>query len=1025
MNRYITILLLFFALADATGQEQLSFSTLKAAQGLSSEATSCVMTDSRGFTWVGTGDGLNQFDGETFRIFRHNDNDTTSIVGGNIRRVAEDREGHIWVLTNAGLCRLNPWSGKAQTFQPRPEKIEVNWNGDIYALLVDRNDDVWIGGARGIAKLDKKTQLFHRMAVTASNDSDIVSCLFEDRAGRLWAGTYDGLSQIDRSTGTGKNYYPNPDDRRSNLVTSVCEDAAGRIWCGVWGGGLCLFDQNTKQFSTYRWDLHNENPSATNIVFSIAQVAQQPDVLWAGTSRGLLRADLTHLPLDDQHVHFYENNPADPSSIPGNNAGGLFAEKNGTLWIATSDGLSALLPDNQHFRSFSNELHGETMRMIPEGNTFWVTTWYGDGLQQFDASGKRIKSYPRIPANGGVDCGQISDMTRGHDGALWVATFGGLNRVEENTGRVTTFTATGKPGALPSSRITCVLKDHNNRIWCGTYHNGICLYDSASNSFTNFRNDTAHNTGPSDDMVWGMYNDHEGHIWICCNSGITQLNPDTKQFTRYKEVSIGGKKISIGICTIMTEDDAGNIWIATDNGLFKKDRQDVFKRYTTDDGLSNNSINSLRLDQQDKLWLATSNGLTRLDPVTGKCVRFGLGNGLPTLTLSGDMTNDVNGDMLLGLSSRIIRFHPADFDHPSETPAIYFTGLSVSAKPVLSDKPFFTAEQIQLEYDQNAVSFDFVSPGFRGGKPVHYAYRLAGAEKDWTYSGGRHYASYAGLSPGEYDFEAMAAVGDGAWSTPVRFHIVIRPPFWRTWWFVTLCVLTVLSVTVWVVRREATRKLRMQLLRLEKEQAIEKERNRISKDMHDDLGSGLTKIAILSEVAKRKINDPEAAKPQIENISDSARELVDNLNQIIWVLNPENDSLPNLAAYIREYADRFLEPLGIALRCEFPEQIEKHILSEEARRNVFLVVKEALHNAAKYSGSDRILLQLEISADRFRFTVRDFGKGFSAGNVRQFGNGLKNMRKRAEALGGTAQFHAAPGEGTTIVLDLPLPGKSA
>jgi signal transduction histidine kinase len=223
-----------------------------------------------------------------------------------------------------------------------------------------------------------------------------------------------------------------------------------------------------------------------------------------------------------------------------------------------------------------------------------------------------------------------------------------------------------------------------------------------------------------------------------------------------------------------------------------------------------------------------------------------------------------------------------------------------------------------------------------------------------------------------------------------------------------------------VVRYIAQRNLKEKILRLEKEQAIEKERNRIARDMHDDLGSGLTKIAILSEVVKTQLQQPDKAREQLENISVSSRELVDNMQDIIWVLNPKNDTLESLASYLREYALKFFEPFETKVQFKYPEEIPAVKLTEEQRRNIFLIIKESFNNIAKHAECSRVILQLEKINMQINFMIEDDGKGFNSSNTRAFGNGLQNMKNRMEQINGYYIIHSQPGKGTVTRISFTL-----
>jgi signal transduction histidine kinase len=272
---------------------------------------------------------------------------------------------------------------------------------------------------------------------------------------------------------------------------------------------------------------------------------------------------------------------------------------------------------------------------------------------------------------------------------------------------------------------------------------------------------------------------------------------------------------------------------------------------------------------------------------------------------------------------------------------------------------------------------------------------------------------YANLSTGKYAVQLKAASANGVMAPNIiTIPFEIAPPFWKRAWFIGLLSIAAITIFGLIIRYISQRNLKEKLLLLEKEQAVEKERNRISRDMHDDLGSGLTKIAIMSEVVKKQIHEPEKARQQLENISQSSRELVDNLQDIIWVLNPKNDTLESLAAYIREYALKFFEPFETDLEFNYPEKFPLVKLSEETRRNIFLVAKESFNNIAKHAWCDKVNISIAYNPALLKLMIRDDGKGFDPVEVRLFGNGLINMQSRVEQIGGKYEVESKKGEGT-------------
>ncbi|HEY0274322.1 MAG TPA: triple tyrosine motif-containing protein, partial [Chitinophaga sp.] len=319
---------------------------------------------------------------------------------------------------------------------------------------------------------------------------------------------------------------------------------------------------------------------------------------------------------------------------------------------------------------------------------------------------------------------------------------------------------------------------------------------------------------------------------------------------------------------------------------------------------------------------------------------------------------------------------------------------------------------------QNTIAIEYVPLEFTNPLKNSMQYMLEGADEDWVEAGTFKMARYTNLRPGTYVFKVRASNNDDIWSgTSTSLEIVIRVPFWQTLWFRFLLLLLLLGIAYYFSTLYLDYKIRHEKLKLEKEQAVDQERARISSDMHDDLGSGLSTIRLLSEIAKRKIQDPAQTK-EIARISEAAGELVDKMGEIIWAMNSSNDSLENLIAYMRSFVADFLEHAHIEHAFYIPESIPDIKLSGGTRRNIYLAVKESVNNVMKHAQATEVIIELKIADNKMTILIRDNGKGFDPEKVRLFGNGLKNIQKRMQAVGGYADI--STNKGTTVLLDIPL-----
>jgi signal transduction histidine kinase len=506
----------------------------------------------------------------------------------------------------------------------------------------------------------------------------------------------------------------------------------------------------------------------------------------------------------------------------------------------------------------------------------------------------------------------------------------------------------------------------NGNIWMADLDEGIILYEARTRKFSKpFEQTLGARYSTSRLFIRG----HEAYSFVA--DGIIRWNIDNRQV---QKISLPAE-MNKGL-TDMYPDLYGNWWLTSRNGLIAYNEKDNrFNRFTTADGLSQNDINgSLYCSADSTMWIGT-----------------------PSYFLSFNPSQLMNGS--------------------SDSKEILITGILAGNQEI--DKP--VKGPVTLGYRENNLVIRWALPDYGNPLRNEYYVKLDGIDPAWRYVGNKGEVQYANLSPGNYSIRLRAATANGVDARKnIILDFVIQPPFWKTTWFILVTSFFLITVFILVVRYVSQRNLKEKLLRLEKEQAVEKERNRISRDMHDDLGSGLTKIAILSEVVKKQIHEPEKAREQLENISHSSRELVDNLQDIIWVLNPKNDTLESLAAYIREYGLKFYEPFGTELQFDYPEKFTGVKLSEETRRNIFLVIKETFNNIARHAWCNRVMVSIHQKARGVEISITDDGKGFDIGQVRAFGNGLTNMKNRIEQVGGTFCIESQIGQGTRTILVIPV-----
>jgi signal transduction histidine kinase/ligand-binding sensor domain-containing protein len=955
-------------------------------QGMLGRGVLCIYQDSIGYLWFGTYTGVDRYDGYSFKSYRHDQGDLSSIANALVQTLYEDHEGNLWVGTARGLDMLDRATETFSHFTPHHPILGTEQSNYISAIQEDEFGVLWVGTHEGLKTLDRTTGTFtylrHDSLDAGSLSDDFIGAIHEDKAGSLWIGTGGGLDKLDRETGKFMHFLHN-----QYSIRSIYEDKSGMLWLGT-TGGLLEFDQTAGTFTQYVHDPANPQSLSSDNVSSICK--GESGVLWVGTLRGGLNA------FDKKSRRFthYTHDERDPGSLSSNGILSVYRERSGTVWIGTpNQGANKLNRPKMPFTKYAYEnIHvtGSVLCDVFEGNggKIWVGT--SKGWEQFDPE---TETFVR-PALAEGSYPLAEDQA----GNLWIGKeSGGLYKRNQH-GLLTGFRDSS--GREFQQRVNCFCKGRSGALWIGTVEGGIFAVDPTTLTVTLVQKTKV--------QINNIHEDAFGLLWIgTWQGGLLCYDRGKQMIARY--TSDPRDTARLGSNTVLTiyEDKTGTLWFGV-RGLDRYDRMTgTFTHFGQKEGLSTNAVFEILEDDHADLWLSTEKGVTKFDRRNNSFKNYDVSYGLEGNQFrpqSGCRTK--NGEMYFGGSSGLARFHPDSIrDNPFVPPIVLTTFRKF-------EQPFPFGKEIRLPYTENFISFEFAALSYVSPERNQYAYKMEGLDNDWVYSGARRYAGYPHLEPGEYVFRVKGSNNDGVWNEEgTSVAIIITPPFWATWWFRGFAFIAVLVSVGGSIRYVEMRKLKRRIERLEQEHVLERERARISQDMHDEVGSSLSEIAILSELAKKK---PEEARTHVQEISERAAEVIDSVSEIVWAMNPKNDTLDNLVAHVRRYAVKYLSLANIQCTFSAPEAIPSHHLPAEVRRNLFLVVKEALHNVIKHSCASEVSFSVKLVGNTFEMLIEDNGKGFDVGGSSHSGNGLRNMSKRLEDVGGTFAITSEPGQGTRI-----------
>ncbi len=1001
-------------MAQSSGNSIVLYSVSE-ANGLSDDHVQCVLKDKKGLVWVGTSDGLNLMDGSSITIYRNREKDSTSLVNNNVLSLSEDESGNIWVGTSGGLSCFIRGKNKFISFNP-PASSYGN-SAYINTVCPISNQKIWCSTDGGLFYFDviaESFRPFYNISVKKNNNSKCnkLTHLIKDKdENKLWLSSNDGLWSFDLNSFRYKQEIGSENDPENpELFTYVYESSDKKIWAGNWGEGLEQLDKNTGKVIRYL-----SIPMHPSVVRCIAE-SMQPD------GKNVLWMDGQLLAFDPADSRFFQY------SMPSQTAGlpdlfPCYQSDDGWIWLASSSGLFIYNPERQFFQHhfFSKDITKQVVVFAEWNRSLLIGGESENFLKLYDDNWNVMKDLGPIcnlkfaKENSGTDPIVLCLLIH-NNAELWLGTSSGIGKINTETGRTQWFNHKENDStSLPRNFITHLFFDSNKRLWVFPWREGIWTFDSASRKFKELWDHFLTIGGkPKKLVIAGATEDKYGNIWMAdLDEGIILFDKKTGRFSKPFASQIGELTHTGSVFY-----KNGFLYSATPNAFLKWDENNRQLRIVELPQEMNKQIYDIYPDKKGNWWISTKNGLVVYNEMTGTFRRFTTVDGLLNNDMNGTLFCRSDGMMYYGNNNYITTFDPGKFlSAIAEVPAVQLREIRSNETLV----EWNGSSLLQFNYRSRNILFRWALPDF--SSPLHNEYycKLQGIDTGWRYVGNIGEVQYANLSPGKYTVQLKAASANGVSSPNVlSISFKVMTPYWKTPWFITMICLVLVSLFGFVVRYISQRNLKEKLLQLEKEQAVEKERNRISRDMHDDLGSGLTKIAILSEVVKKQLNEPEKAKQQLENISQSSRELVDNLQDIIWVLNPRNDTLESLASYIREYALKFFEPFKIDILFLYPEKFPHVKLSEEFRRNIFLTIKESFNNIGKHAWCDTVTLNIGITNNNIEMTIKDDGKGFDVNHAREFGNGLINMRNRIEQIGGTYEILSEPGNGTETRIVIPV-----
>ncbi|MBP6391780.1 MAG: hypothetical protein KA352_12895, partial [Flavobacteriales bacterium] len=1011
MRLAIRAVLVLFVPLGLLAQPAPLFDHITTADGLPVDEVYSVFEDRLGFMWVGTSNGLARMEGTRVRTFHHDRNDSASLAHDQVHGLAEDGQGRLWVATMAGLSRYDPVRGNFTSF-----RVAATGNAALLAnrmrqVLCVGDTLIWVVSEQGLFRFDPRSSAFLEMKDGPAGEGPPGrvnvdgALLWDAHRNGMWAASKKGLAFWSATTDRWTDHrnageqQPWFDDR---FISAPALQGRDTLWC---------FDE--RSYDLLGWHL----PTGSHVVLdSLTGSRNDFTMQWQDidpNGRHWVSVWTHRLFYRDPGSPWREAIPSStaPAALRSGQVSATMRSRAGERWFATKAGLAVLrassrsmqvvaLPDNAHYVSELLQVGRDTLLIGTSGNGVFV-------LDQRSGSSSHVRVSGMVDNDDHVELmNSIVGISARGDGRFWVATF--FLPAQLSLAPLSLIADEEVESAIPRSTkgtsFTFIVPGKEGDVWVGTWNRG--LYHGYPSNGQWIRVDTLN--GPHGElpnhMMLSWLRDSKGRCWLGMNDGGGLACLEKGRFRSILDRAGGNLG---GVVRCIAEAPDGSIWLGThEEGIVVYDPNTGDSHFLNRrNGLPGVRIMNLYFDHDSTLWAITDQGIARRANGAAGFQRFSLPDGLDPLSATGALAELPDGRIAFGVGEYIVYHDPAKGRELVEVPFAMITAYRLN-NDVYFGLP--ATSELRLEADRKALTLELGAVGSDASTPPLFRYRLAKSNATWAMLGASQRIDLFDLPTGDHRIEVQASANGVDWSAaPAVIDVVVLPPFWATWWFRALVIAAIAVVLFVAFRIYLLGRLRKQREAFQQEQAILQERVRIASDMHDDLGAGLSALKLRSEMALRVEKDP-LKREQLGSLANTAGDLIGSMRQIIWTMNADQTSIEDLVVYTSSYARTYCDQNALAITVETQGPWPDARLSSEQRRNMFLVVKEALHNTVKHAQATTVRLEMRWS-DGLQVELSDNGIGLPKGSENAVGNGLRNMRKRINSLGGTLSMNGEQG----------------
>lgn len=979
MERYIQCLLsciLILTFNTAIGQT-FPFKNYTIENGLPQSTVYHAYQDQQGYLWAGTQGGVCSFDGRQFKVW----DSQAGLPDNHVTNIHQSTDGSLWFGHRSGALSY------LQNKQIHPFKHSGFNNAAIVKDLLWERNSLWVAtegdGLYQLSFNEADTTVLHISREDGLGSDTINKLLLVDNRA-LYIATLRGIAVYDLNEKVLLPFLPDADIDLDINIQALCRTKDDMLWLGTNAGLIRINLKNKKDYSTY--------PKEGGFTYTSFNDIKEDAAgnIWMATDGGLIRRN------HNETAYFTSEN-----GLLCNIAYSILEDREGSIWISQDDGLSQLKAKAASFLLYTKNdglIDNEVYSIVQHKNTYWVAT--AEGISIFRPDGRPGSRFRDFTTAHGLPDNFVYKLFVDSRKNIWIGTINkGAACYNPATGRFRYF---NQENGLKGNSVVNFNEDSKGRIWLAMLDGGLSRYDFRDHSLKNFNPDT----GPYAHGVWAIHKDPKGQLWFgTANKGLMYLDTTTDDVL----IVAGQEELSNRTFGSLSSDSQGNIWIASiGGGVLKYDGQG-FIRYGLQQGIKSNNPYFVFCNN-DLVMLGTNTGLDIFDPVTLKTKNIEKNDGFIGIeTNQNAVLKDRKGDLWIGTVNGLMRYRPSLSTDSLPPPPVHLVKQRIFFKDTL------LPQAARLSHLQDYITFDYAGVSLSNSDKLRYRYLLEGFDKEWSPAIKESYVTFTNLPPGSYTFKVKAGFEQGGWSEEeVAFKFSVMSPYWVRWWFIVLIMAAVAGLLYSIYRYRINQLLQVQ-----------KVKNNISADLHDDIGSRLTNIQLLSAISKSKLRAGAEmeADAYLNSIDEEVQASAEALDEIVWNIKMADENLEDMTARMRRYTGEVLENDSIEYTLDIDHGFSDKKMGMEKRRELFLMFKEVLNNIRKHARARSVNIVIAIHDHKFYIGIKDDGIGFDCQSLTTR-NGLRNMKERVRKWKGMINISSKKNEGTFIEIWIPFDKKA-